>query len=43
LTAVGGAGLGVGGMVLFQHLQKKKKEEVAVEEAATEETTTTGE
>ena len=37
LTAVGGAGLGVGGMVLFQHLRKKKKEEVV------EETTTTGE
>jgi hypothetical protein len=25
LTAVGGAGLGIGGMALFQHLKKKKK------------------
>ena len=37
LTAVGGAGLGVGGMALFQHLKKKKKVEVQ------EERTTTGE
>jgi hypothetical protein len=42
LTAVGGAGLGIGGMALFQHLRKKKKEEV-VEETLPEETTTTGE
>jgi hypothetical protein len=33
LTAVGGAGLGVGGMALFQHLKKKKKE--VPEEVAT--------
>ena len=36
LTAVGGAGLGVGGMALFQHLKKKKKDE---EEVKVEETT----
>ena len=42
LTAIGGAGLGVGGMALFQHLRKKKKEEVQ-EETLPEETTTTGE
>jgi hypothetical protein len=42
LTAIGGAGLGVGGMALFQHLKNKKKEEV-VEETLPEETTTTGE
>ena len=39
LTAIGGAGLGIGGMVLFQNLKKKKKEEVA-EETVQEETTT---
>ena len=39
LTAVGGAGLGVGGMALFQNLKKKKKEEM-IEEAIVEETTT---
>ena len=39
LTAVGGAGLGVGGMALFQSFKKKKKEEV-VEETVQEETTT---
>ena len=39
LTAVGGAGLGVGGTMLFQNLKKKKKEEVA-EETVQEETTT---
>ena len=39
LTAVGGAGLGVGGMALFQHLKNKKQEEI-VEEATIEETTT---
>ena len=39
LTAVGGAGLGVGGMALFQHLKKKKKDE----EAVTVEETTAGE
>ena len=39
LTAVGGAGLGVGGVLLFQNLKNKKKEEVA-EEATVEETTT---
>ena len=39
LTAIGGAGLGVGGMALFQHLKKKKKEE-SVEETVQEETTT---
>ena len=37
LTAVGGAGLGIGGMALFQHLRKKKQERV------TEEATTDGE
>ena len=37
LTAIGGAGLGVGGMALFQHLKKKKKE------APEEVTTTDGE
>ena len=38
LTAVGGAGLGVGGMALFQHLKKKKKdEEEVVAETTTEE------
>ena len=37
LTAVGGAGLGIGGMALFQHLRKKKQERV------TEEVTTDGE
>ena len=36
LTAVGGAGLGIGGMALFQHLRKKKKEEVVTEEATTD-------
>ena len=39
LTAFGGVGLGIGGMALFQHLQKKKKEET-VEETVVEETTT---
>ena len=39
LSAVGGAGLGIGGMALFQHFKKKKKEEV-VEENIQEETTT---
>ena len=39
LTAIGGAGLGIGGMALFQHFKKKKKEEV-VEETVQEETTT---
>ena len=39
LTAIGGVGLGVGGMALFQHLKKKKKEEL-VEETVQEETTT---
>jgi hypothetical protein len=39
LTAVGGAGLGVGGMALFQNLKKKKKDE----EAVTVEETTAGE
>ena len=39
LTAIGGAGLGIGGMALFQNFKKKKKEEVA-EETAQEETTT---
>jgi hypothetical protein len=42
LTAVGGAGLGIGGMALFQHLKKKKKEEIQ-EETLPEETPTTGE
>ena len=42
LTAVGGAGLGVGSMVLVQYLQKKKKEEVA-EATLPQQTTTTGE
>jgi hypothetical protein len=42
LTGIAGAGLGVGGMALFQNLKKKKKEEVA-EETLPEETTTTGE
>ena len=42
LTAIGGAGLGVGGMVLFQHFKNKKKEEVE-EATLPEETTTTGE
>ena len=42
LGAVIGAGLGIGGMALFQHIRKKKKEEV-VEETLPEETTTTGE
>ena len=37
LTAVGGAGLGVGGVLWIQHLRKTKKEDVV------EETTTTGE
>ena len=41
LAAVGGAGLGIGGMALFQQLKKKKKEEAA--EEAVEEETTTGE
>jgi hypothetical protein len=35
LTAVGGAGLGIGGMALFQSL-KKKKGEVVTEEATTD-------
>jgi hypothetical protein len=35
LAAVGGAGLGIGGMALFQHL-KKKKGEVVTEEATTD-------
>ena len=39
LSAVGGVAVGVGGMVLFQHLKKKKKEEIA-EETVVEETTT---
>ena len=38
LTAIGGAGLGVGGVFLFQNFKKKKKEEVA-EETIQEETT----
>ena len=38
LTAIVSAGLGVGGMALFQHLKNKKKEEVVPEEK-----TTTGE
>jgi hypothetical protein len=42
LTAVGGAGLGIGGMALFQHLKKNKKEEV-VEATLPEEATTDGE
>ena len=42
LTAVGGAGLGVGGMVLVQYLQKKKKEEIQ-KETLPEEQTTIGE
>jgi hypothetical protein len=42
LTAIGGAGLGIGGMALFQHLRKKKKEEV-VEATLPEEATTDGE
>jgi hypothetical protein len=42
LTAIGGAGLGVGGMVLFQNFKKKKKEDVQ-EETIPEEQTTTGE
>ena len=37
LTAVGGAGLGVGGMVLFQNLKKKKKDEEIQEEVKTTE------
>ena len=37
LTAVGGAGLGVGGMALFQRLKKKKKNEEAQEEVMTTE------
>ena len=35
LTAIGGAGVGVGGMVLLQHLQKKKKEDEVQEEVIT--------
>ena len=37
LTAVGGAGLGIGGMALFQQMKKKKKEEevVPIEETTT--------
>ena len=42
LTAIGGAGLGVGGVFLVQYMTKKKKEEVA-EETLPEETTDTGE
>ena len=38
LTGIAGAGVGVGGMALFQHLRKKKKEEPIPEQ-----TTTTGE
>jgi hypothetical protein len=37
LTAIGGAGLGVGGMALFQNLKKKKKDEEVVEEVTTTE------
>ena len=39
LTAIGGAGLGIGGMALFQRFKKKKKEEV-VEETVQEQTNT---
>ena len=39
LTGVAGAGLGAGGMALFQHLRKKKKDK----EVVTVEETTTGE
>ena len=35
LTAIGGAGLGVGGMALFQNFKKKKKEETVQEETTT--------
>ena len=39
LTAIGGAGLGVGCMALLQNLNKKNKKD----ETVVEETTTTGE
>ena len=39
LTAIGGVGVGAGGMALFQHLKNKKKDE----EIVPEEETTTGE
>ena len=40
LTAVGGAGLGAGGVLLFQSLKKKRKGEIQEETTAEEQTTT---